>query len=369
MQLTFDQLSATLTVSASSQSPAENKFDLEAGTLLDDQPRLEALVKGIIKSKLLCGRGDVITEWRFCGDEYNARLLLHSLVEELTSRLTRFNSLFSGPFRMDDATIAVVPNAHKLLEELLEYLCAGPALVLVREAHSRFNLDIADYIHLLLRRTCPVFYKTVHEKYTEKEVWESREPELTLSKDRKGEWKCGKKGKGKGKKGKCRVTFHPGANKQFFGNCSCGGRHRQVDCVHTQHLAAHSMRLDPATSAENAFKDVLAARYQAAYQHSEEAVQSVCWEHGTPDICDPTESVCTYLYDGSLYFSAYYLTQEDDTVHSPAWGPHGCADFEWDAWDSDPYTQEQHEEWERNTTTEGRSFLPGFLPGVKLCGG
>ncbi|KAK3257309.1 hypothetical protein CYMTET_33599 [Cymbomonas tetramitiformis] len=36
---------------------------------------------------------------------------------------------------------------------------------------------------------------------------------------------------------------------------------------------------------------ILAARYQAAYyEHSEEAFHAVCWEHGTPDICDASES-------------------------------------------------------------------------------
>ncbi|KAK3242337.1 hypothetical protein CYMTET_47956 [Cymbomonas tetramitiformis] len=100
---------------------------------------------------------------------------------------------------------------------------------------------------------------------------------------KKGKGK-GKTGKGKGEQQKGRVTFHPGA-KQFYGNFwSCGGRHRQADCVHTQHLAAHSMRLDPDALAEGAFTDVLAARYQAAYEHSEEAFQAVCWEHGTPEV-------------------------------------------------------------------------------------
>ncbi|KAK3284681.1 hypothetical protein CYMTET_7680, partial [Cymbomonas tetramitiformis] len=268
-QLSFDQLSATPTASASSQSPAEKKFDLDAGTLLDDQPRLEALVKGGVKSKL-CDRGDVIDEWRFCGDESNARLLLDSLVEELTSRLTRSNSLFATAFRLDDATAAVVPNANKLLKELLEPLCAGTALVLVREAHSRFNLGRDISIRLLLRRTCPVTYKAVYEKYTDEEI--AKKP-----------------------------------------------------------------------------------RYQAAYEHSEEAFQAVCWEHGTSDICDASESVCTYPDDGSLSFAAY-LTQEDEAAHSPAWGPHGYADSEWDAWDSDPYTHEQREEWERLQQKAEASF-------------
>ncbi|KAK3272249.1 hypothetical protein CYMTET_19442 [Cymbomonas tetramitiformis] len=60
-QLTFDQLVATPTTSSASQSPQEKKFDLEAGAVLDDQPRLEALVKGL-QSKW-CGRAGKSGIW------------------------------------------------------------------------------------------------------------------------------------------------------------------------------------------------------------------------------------------------------------------------------------------------------------------
>ncbi|KAK3265741.1 hypothetical protein CYMTET_25597 [Cymbomonas tetramitiformis] len=415
-QLQFDQLVPTPVAAASAQSATEKKFEVDAGILLDDQQKIEALVRGI-KSKL-CVKGDAIDEWRFCGDESNARLLLDSLVEELTSRLTRFNPLYAHAFRLDDVTATVMPNANKLLKELLEYLCGGPALASVREAHRYFpddgkvilmtalvrdvmpeledftqtdfvftrkvevtagvnpkdfikafteaisgaatdlgqhgRLDISreDSVRLFLRRTCPQTYKQVAATvnvvaWTPGELPTTLMPALVmciiLGIRRKGK---GKGKKGKGKQQKARVTFHPGV-KQFYGNCwSCGGRHRQADCVHTQHLAAHSMRLDPEALAEGAFTDVLAARYQAAYEHSEEAFQAVCWEHGTPDICDSSESVCTYPDDGSLSFAAY-LTQGDDASHAPAWAPQEWTDSEWDAWEHDSYTQEQHDEWNR----------------------
>ncbi|KAK3287392.1 hypothetical protein CYMTET_5103 [Cymbomonas tetramitiformis] len=405
-QLQFDQLVPTPVAASSQQSAAEKKFDSESAAFLDDHQKIEALVRGI-KSKL-CGKGDAIDEWRFCGDESNARSLLDPLVEELTSRLTRFNNLFTHAFRLDDVTATVMPNANKLLKELLEYLCGGPALASVREAHRYFpddgkviltalvrdvmpdledfdktdfiftptvevpagvnpkqfikaftdavsnaatdlgqhsSLDISreDAVRLFLRRTCPVTYKQVHEDYAIEKV--KTQAELTLGIRRKGKGK-GKGKKGKGQKQKSRVTFHPGS-KQFYGNCwSSGGRHRQADCTHMQHLAAHSMRLDPEALAEGAFTDVLAARYQAAYEHSEEAFQAVCWEHGTPDICDSSESVCTYPDDGSLSFAAY-LTQGDEASYAPAWAPQEWTDSEWDAWELESYTQEQHEEWDR----------------------
>ncbi|KAK3246950.1 hypothetical protein CYMTET_43531 [Cymbomonas tetramitiformis] len=493
-QLQFDQLVATPVAALSQQSAAEKKFDSESAAFLDDHQKIEALVRGI-KSKL-CGKGDAIDEWRFCGDESNARSLLDSLVEELTSRLTRFNPLFAHAFRLSDATATVMPTPNKLLNELLEYLCGGPALASMREAHRYFpddgkviltalvrdvmpdledfdktdfiftptvevpagvnpkqfikaftdavsnastdlgqhsSLDISreDAVRLFLRRTCPVTYKQVHEDYAIEKVKTQAELTLvscglaiqrvynTLGKAKQltsafyndaghrhgergglesrgapdlrpprprdvyyparsshpfkgkgksfrfaasplpkgGNWPQGisrkgkGKGKGKGKKGKgksqkTRVTFHPGS-KQFMGNCwSCGGRHRQADCTHMQHLAAHSMRLDPEALAEGAFTDVLTARFQAAYEHSEEAFQAVCWEHGTPDICDSSESVCTYPDDGSLSFAAY-LTQGDEDSHAPAWAPQEWTDSEWDAWETDSYTQEQHEEWDR----------------------
>ncbi|KAK3235215.1 hypothetical protein CYMTET_54566 [Cymbomonas tetramitiformis] len=464
-QLQFDQLVPTPVAASSQQSAAEKKFDSESAAFLDDQQKIEALVRGV-KSKL-CGKGDAIDEWRFCGDESNARSLLDSLVEELTSRLTRFNVLYAHAFRLDDVTATVMPNANKLLKELLEYLCGGPALASVREAHRYFpddgkviltalvrdvmpdledfdktdfiftpgvevpagvnpkqfikaftdavsnaatdlgqhsSLDISreDAVRLFLRRTCPVTYKQVHEDYAIEKVKTQAElcdpghrhgerggldprgaPDLRPTRPRDvyypgrsshpfkgkgknfrfaasplpkgGNWPQGirrkGKGKGKGRKGKgqkqkARVTFHPGS-KQFYGNCwSCGGRHRQADCTHMQHLAAHSMRLDPEALAEGAFTDVLAARYQAAYEHSEEAFQAVCWEHGTPDICDSSESVCTYPDDGSLSFAAY-LTQGDEASHAPAWAPQEWTDSEWDAWEHESYTQEQHDEWDR----------------------
>ncbi|KAK3274949.1 hypothetical protein CYMTET_16902 [Cymbomonas tetramitiformis] len=211
----------------------EKKFDSESSAFLDDQQKIEALVRGI-KSKL-CGKGDAIDEWRFCGDESNARSLLDSLVEELTSRLTRFNTLYAHAFRLDDVTATVMPNANKLLKELLEYLCGGPTLASVREAHRYFpddgkviltalvrdvmpdledfdktdfictprvevpagvnpkqfikaftdavsnaatdlgqhsSLDISreDAVRLFLRRTCPVTYKQVHEDYAIEKV-------------------------------------------------------------------------------------------------------------------------------------------------------------------------------------------------------
>ncbi|KAK3238175.1 hypothetical protein CYMTET_51796 [Cymbomonas tetramitiformis] len=407
-QLQFDQLVATPVAALSQQSAAEKKFDSDSAAFLDDHQKIEALVRGI-KSKL-CGKGDAIDEWRFCGDESNARSLLDSLVEELTSRLTRFNPLFAHAFRLSDATATVMPTPNKLLKELLEYLCGGPALASVREAHRYFpddgkviltalvrdvmpdledfdktdfiftptvevpagvnpkqfikaftdavsnastdlgqhsSLDISreDAVRLFLRRTCPVTYKQVHEDYAIEKV--KTQADLTLGISRKGKGKGKGKGKkGKGKSQKTRVTFHPGS-KQFMGNCwSCGGRHRQADCTHMQHLAAHSMRLDPEALAEGAFTDVLTARFQAAYEHSEEAFQAVCWEHGTPDICDSSESVCTYPDDGSMSFAAY-LTQGDEDSHAPAWAPQEWTDSEWDAWETDSYTQEQHEEWDR----------------------
>ncbi|KAK3289957.1 hypothetical protein CYMTET_2620 [Cymbomonas tetramitiformis] len=348
-QLQFDQLVPTPVAAVSQQSALEKKFDAEAVAFLDDQQKIEALVRGV-KSKL-CGKGDAIDEWRFCGDEYNARSLLDSLVEELTSRLTRFNELYSHAFRLDDVTATVMPNANKLLKELLEYLCGGPALASVREAHRYFPDDGKVIKTALVRDVMPdledfdqtdfIFTPKVHEDYAIEKV--KKKAELTLGIRRK----CKGKGKkGKGHKRKARVTFHPGS-KQFYGNCwSCGGRHRQADCTHMQHLAAHSMRLDPEALAEGAFTDVLAARYQAAYEHSEEAFQAVCWEHGTPDICDSSESVCTYPDDGSLSFAAY-LTQRDDASHAPAWAPQEWTDSEWDAWEHDSYTQEQHDEWDR----------------------
>ncbi|KAK3246061.1 hypothetical protein CYMTET_44390 [Cymbomonas tetramitiformis] len=138
-QLQFDQLVPTPVAASSQQSAAEKKFDSESAAFLDDHQKIEALVRGI-KSKL-CGKGDAIDEWRFCGDESNARSLLDSLVEELTSRLTRFNTLFAHAFRLDDVTATVMPSANKLLKELLEYLCGGPALASVREAHRYFPDD------------------------------------------------------------------------------------------------------------------------------------------------------------------------------------------------------------------------------------
>jgi len=168
---------------------------------------------------------------------------LDSLVEELSSRLTRFNPLFAEAFKLNEQTAVVPPNANRLLKELLEYLCSGPALVSVREAHryfpndgkvaltalvrdvmpvqedyskldfvcthvtelragvnpreflqnfqdsvtgaqmdlnpsSRFELGREDSIRLLLRRTCPKFYKAVHDIYTEEAI--KTKPELTL---------------------------------------------------------------------------------------------------------------------------------------------------------------------------------------------
>ncbi|KAK3262810.1 hypothetical protein CYMTET_28353 [Cymbomonas tetramitiformis] len=343
----FDQLSATPTASASSQSPAEKKFDLDAGTLLDDQPRLEALVKGV-KAKL-CGRGDVIDEWRFCGDESNARLLLDSLVEELlTSRLTSFNSLFAAAFRLEDATAAVVPNANKLLKELLEtsvlalrsFQWRGPQKVELTVGvdpneflraftesingastdlghDSRFNLGRDISIRLLLRRTCPVTYVAVHEKSTDEEI--AKKPALTLVSSGLAIQRV------YNNSDKTRVL-----NNALYNDA---GRHHGE-------LGGRDYRGAPdRASPLPVMFTTLAARYQAAYEHSEEACQAVCWEHGTPDICDVSESVRTYPDDGFLSFAAY-LTQWDEAAHSPAWGSHGCADSEWDAWDSDPYTQE-----------------------------
>ncbi|KAK3237051.1 hypothetical protein CYMTET_52837 [Cymbomonas tetramitiformis] len=242
---------------------------------------------------------------------------------------------------------------------------------------SRFNLGRDVSIRLLLRRTCPVAYKAVHEKYTDEEI--ARKPELTLgtttmnvvaiptgelltapfplpvmyitrpfkgkrknnrfaasplakgdhwsqSKGRKGKGKGGKKGKGKGKKGKGRVIFHPGA-KQFFIK-----------------LLVLRWETPPAC-------------YQAAYEHSEEAFHAVCWEHNTPDICDPTESVCTYPDDGSLSFSAY-LTREDETTQPGAL-----------SWDPRAGLNREHmQKWQGHCQTVNRAELTAIYMALTLDG-
>eukprot|EP00854_Cymbomonas_tetramitiformis_P017738 gene17737-biopygen18325 len=146
------------------------------------------------------------------------------------------------------------------------------------------------------------------------------------SKGRKGKGKGGKKGKGKGKKGKGRVIFHPGA-KQFFIK-----------------LLVLRWETPPAC-------------YQAAYEHSEEAFHAVCWEHNTPDICDPTESVCTYPDDGSLSFSAY-LTREDETTQPGAL-----------SWDPRAGLNREHmQKWQGHCQTVNRAELTAIYMALTLDG-
>ncbi|KAK3281595.1 hypothetical protein CYMTET_10619 [Cymbomonas tetramitiformis] len=248
-----------------------------------------------------------------------------------------------------------------------------PDFIFNQKGHdSRFNLCRDVSIRLLLHRTCHVAYKVVHEKCTDEEI--ARKPELTLvscglaiqrayynnsdnpkvlntcaARAEKAKAKEARMVKAKGRRENAASpsTQGPSSSKEIVGPAVGDTARWTVYTHNTRRLTPCNLTLPPAL-AKGAFTGVLAARYQAAYEHSEEAFQYVCWEHGAPDICDPTESVCTYPDDGSLYFSAY-LTQEDEAAHSPAWGrpPHDYADFEWDAWGSDPYTQEQHEEWER----------------------
>lgn len=496
-QLQFEVLTATPHTAGDSATQREKALEVRSSELLNDPKRLNALVKSI-KAKL-CSRGETVDEWRFSGDEQDARSLLDSLVEELTSKLTALDPLFAEAFKLSDVTAAVGPSSNKLLFELLEYLCCGPALASVRHSHRYFPHDgkvaltslvrdvlpsVEDFskadfvftksaveltagvnpkqflqtfqdclqgaqeelgdgstlelgrdtaIRLLLRRACPTFYKAVHDEYLPEKV--KAKPELTVvscalaiqrvyntsvkpatarpaaalgytpSGPRPGGGRGGQyakggyrssqsryypprsshplKGKGKnyrfaapplpkggnwsqskgrkgGKsaprkgKGKSRVTFHPGA-RRFFSNCSCGGRHSAVDCPRTQHLAAHSMGIDPEELADSAYSDVLAAQYQAAYEHSEEAFEAVCRDHGTPDVCDAAEALCTYPEDGSLSFSAF-LAQggtSADEQETPPWEQE-WTDEEWAEWDA--LTAEQQEEWERLQEEASASF-------------
>ena len=151
--LAFDQLVATPASLGATLTAGEKKLDASATAVLQDPTRIHALVKSI-KSKL-CGQGRVIDEWRFCGDESNARELLDLLVEELTSRLTMIDGMFAHAFRLDEPKATVVPNADKLLKELLEYLCAGPALASVRNAHKFFPDDGKVALAALVRDVLP----------------------------------------------------------------------------------------------------------------------------------------------------------------------------------------------------------------------
>ncbi|KAK3242997.1 hypothetical protein CYMTET_47335 [Cymbomonas tetramitiformis] len=380
-QLQFDQLVPTPVAASSQQSAAEKKFDSESAAFLDDHQKIEALVRGI-KSKL-CGKGDAIDEWSrgpgrsepkaFTDAVNNAATDLgqHSSLDISREDAVRLFLRRTCPVTYkqvhEDYAIEKVKTQAELtlvscgLAVQRVYNTLGKAKQLTSAFYNdaghrhgeRGGLDPRGAPDLRPTRPRDVYYpgRSSHPFKGKGKNFRFAAPPLPKG----GNWPQGirrkGKGKGKGKKGKgqkqkSRVTFHPGS-KQFYGNCwSCGGRHRQADCTHMQHLAAHSMRLDPEALAEGAFTDVLAARYQAAYEHSEEAFQAVCWEHGTPDICDSSESVCTYPDDGSLSFAAY-LTQGDEASHAPAWAPQEWADSEWDAWELESYTQEQHEEWDR----------------------
>ncbi|KAK3269414.1 hypothetical protein CYMTET_22143 [Cymbomonas tetramitiformis] len=135
---------------------------------------------------------------------------------------------------------------------------AGSGVAMDLGQNRRFSLDRVDSIRLLLRRTCHVAYRTVHEEYTEEKI--AKKPELSL--------------------------------------VSCG-----------------------------------LAIIQRVYNNSGKA-----------------KALASALYndadDGSLSFAAY-LTQVDESSHAPAWAPHAWTDSQWDARESESYTQEQHEEWDR----------------------
>ncbi|KAK3252354.1 hypothetical protein CYMTET_38344 [Cymbomonas tetramitiformis] len=114
------------------------------------------------------------------------------------------------------------------------------------------------------------------------------------------------------------------------------------------------MHLDSEELAEGALVDVLAAQYQAAYDHSEEAFQAVCQEHGTPDVCDAAESVCTFPDDGSLSFSAFH-SQWDDSGEEPGyWEQQDCT--EEGGWDWSQLSEEQQLEWDRLQQEATASF-------------
>ncbi|KAK3250477.1 hypothetical protein CYMTET_40145 [Cymbomonas tetramitiformis] len=181
-------------------------------------------------------RGESAKTWKFTSNEKNSRLLLDILVEQLDSRLRLVHPKMALMFDLQNHGLEVPQKANLLLLELLQSLCAGDALRVLRKAdrlfpgdgkialvhlvrhvvpdHEEFSAadflfagdrvdlragqDPADYIDvfqtsldtvesdlgpgctvtisekariaLFLRRICPVFYKAVHDAYTEEKL-------------------------------------------------------------------------------------------------------------------------------------------------------------------------------------------------------
>ncbi|KAK3286947.1 hypothetical protein CYMTET_5516 [Cymbomonas tetramitiformis] len=375
-----------------------------AWELLRKPAEFDALLS-VIKGKCV-EPGESAKTWKFTSNEKNARMLLDILVEQLDSRLKLVHPKMALMFDLQNHSLEVPQKANLLLLELLQSLCAGDALRIrcakltdssqgMERSHSFISVDLragqdpADYIDvfqtsldtiesdlgpgctvaisekariaLFLRRICPVFYKAVHDAYTEEKLdADSSLSLLTCFREtravhrnagtklkspltaafyndagvfpRKG-GKTGGKGKqktGKGKgKGKSRVVFDR-QTQQFRGECwTCGSKgHRAADCPKL--MSAHAFHLDPKLLAEHARTEILAAQYQTAYEESEQALESFCLLHGTPAVVGYQEDSCS---DSEGEESSHSASQE-----------HGDSDESDDDGDWDGLSEAQQQE-------------------------
>ncbi|KAK3268572.1 hypothetical protein CYMTET_22937 [Cymbomonas tetramitiformis] len=233
-QLRFGALNGTPTPADAPDTSELTVCNNLAWELLRKPAEFDALLS-VIKGKCV-EPGESAKTWKFTSNEKNARMLLDILVEQLDSRLKLVHPKMALMFDLQNHSLEVPQKANLLLLELLQSLCAGDALRILRKAdrlfpgdgkialvhlvrhvvpdHEEFSAadflfagdrvdlragqDPADYIDvfqtsldtiesdlgpgrtvaisekariaLFLRRICPVFYKAVHDAYTEEKL-------------------------------------------------------------------------------------------------------------------------------------------------------------------------------------------------------
>ncbi|KAK3272846.1 hypothetical protein CYMTET_18878 [Cymbomonas tetramitiformis] len=360
-QLKFGALNGTPTPADAPDTSELSVCNNLAWELLRKPAEFDALLS-VIKGKCV-EPGESAKTWKFTSNEKNARLLLDILVEQLDSRLRLVHPKMALMFDLQNHSLEVPQKANLLL---LETLCAGDALRILRKADRLFPGDGKIALVHLVRHVVPD-----HEEFSaadflfaeEKLDADSSLSLLTCFREtravhrnagtklkspltaafyndagvfpRKG-GKTGGKGKqrtGKGKgKGKSRVVFDR-QTQQFRGECwTCGSKgHRAADCPKL--MSAHAFHLDPKLLAEHARTEILAAQFQTAYEESEQALESFCLLHGTPAVVGYQEDSCS---DSEGEESSHSASQE-----------HGDSDESDDDGDWDGLSEAQQQEWDR----------------------
>ncbi|KAK3249874.1 hypothetical protein CYMTET_40720 [Cymbomonas tetramitiformis] len=152
-QLKFGALNGTPTPADAPDTSDLSVCNNLAWELLRKPAEFDALLS-VIKGKCV-EPGESAKTWKFTSSEKNSRLLLDILVEQLDSRLTLVHPKMALMFDLQNHGLEVPKKANLLLLELLQSLCAGDALRVLRKADRLFPGDGKIALVHLVRHVVP----------------------------------------------------------------------------------------------------------------------------------------------------------------------------------------------------------------------